>query len=255
VRVLLVGSAKGGAGKTTAAVHLAAGLARRGRRVLLLDLDVQGHAGAWLVGREVRQEPGLAEALLAGELRPEHVRDVEGRAGLAVAPGGPALAPAELTVARRPDGLHALRGLLQPFARRLDVVVLDTPPNVGGFLTLSGLLAADAVLGTFSPGYLALDGLALLEERLRASHEEGGKARLLGFLGLAVDYREAVAEDALALVRKEAPGRLLRHVVRVSTAQKSLPGRRALAWDDGEDARGLEDWTGVLREVEARLDG
>lgn len=253
--MLLVGSAKGGAGKTTTAVHLAAGLARRGRRVLLADLDVQGHASAWLLGREVRGEAGLAEALLAGALRPEHVRDVEGRPGLAVATGGPALAPAELALARRVGGHRALQELLHPFTRRLDVVVVDTPPNVGGLLTLSGLLAAEAVLGTFSPGYLALDGLALLEERLLASHGEGGKARLLGFLALAVDYRESVAEEALELVRKEAPGRLLRHVVRVSTSQKSLPGRRALAWDEGEDARGLEDWTGVLREVEARLDG
>jgi cellulose biosynthesis protein BcsQ len=151
------------------------------------------------------------------------------------------------------NGHHALQELLHPFARRLDVVVLDTPPNVGGLLTLSGLLAADGVLGTFSPGYLALDGLALLEDRLRASYGEGGKARLLGFLAVAVDYREAVAEESLALVRKEAPGKLLRHVVRVSTAQKTLPGRRALAWDEGEDPRGLEDWPRVLREVEDRL--
>jgi chromosome partitioning protein len=255
MRVLLIGSAKGGVGKTTAAVHLAAGFARRGKRVLLLDLDTQGHSTAWLVGRDVRQELGLAEALLAGALGPEHVRDVEGRPGLALVPGGPALASAEHELGRRKGGELALRELLQPFARKLDVVVLDTPPNVGGLLTLSGLLAADAVLGVFSPGYLALDGLALLEERLRGSHAEGGKARLLGFLALAVDAREGVAEESLALVRKEAPGRLLRHVVRVSTAQKALPGRKALAWDASEDLRGLEDWGAVLREVDARLEG
>lgn len=252
MRVLLIGSAKGGAGKTTAAVHLAAGYARKGKRVALVDLDVQGHSSVWFAGREVRGEPGLAEALLAGTLRPEHVRELEGRPGLTLIPGGPALAPAEHALGRRTGGHLALLRLLEPFERRLDLVVIDTPPNVGGLLTLSGLLAADAVLAPFTPGYLALDGLALLEERLAAANQEGGRAKLLGFLAMAVDYREGVAEEALELVKREAPGRLFRSVVRVSTAQKTLAGRRALAWDDGEDERGREDWGRVLSELEGR---
>lgn len=250
--VLLVGSAKGGTGKTTAAVHLAAGFARQGRRTLLVDLDVQGHASVWLAGRDVRQGPGLAEALHEGALRPEHARELPERPGLTLLPGGPALGAVELELARRSGGLLALQRLLEPFRKRLDVVVVDTPPHVGGLLTLSGLMVADAVVGVFSPGYLALDGLALLEERLRASHEEGGRARLLGFLALAVDAREAVAEESLELLKREAPGRLFRHVVRVATAQKTLAARRTLAWDPGEDARGAEDWPPVLAEVSAR---
>jgi chromosome partitioning protein len=254
MRVLMCGNAKGGAGKTTAAVHLAAGLASNGRRVLLVDLDTQGHASLWLAGRDARQGPGLADALDAGELALELVRDVDGRPGLSLLPGGPALAPAELALARNPEGLLALRRLLAPHGRRWDVAVLDTPPHVGGVLTLAALVAADAVLGPFVPGFLALDGLGQLEERLAAARELGSRARLLGYLAVAVDGREGISAESLDLVKRQAPGKLLRNVVRVSTAQKALQGRRALAWDSGEDERGAEDWRRVLAEVEARLE-
>lgn len=248
-------NAKGGSAKTTTAVHVAAGLAATGVRVLLADLDTQGHASVWLAGMEARRGPGLADALHARTVHPDHLRVVPGRPGLELLAGGPALGPAELALAKRPDGLLALRELLLPHRRRWAVVVLDTPPHVGGPLVLAALMAADAVLAPFVPGFLPLDGLGQLEERLRAARDLGSKARLAGFLAVAVDSREGVADDALELVRREAPGLLLRHVVRVSTAAKTLPARQALAMDAGEDLRGAEDWPAVVREVERRLQG
>jgi chromosome partitioning protein len=243
---------KGGVAKTTTAVHLAVGWAAKGRRVLLLDLDEQGHSTLWLAGAEARRGPGLAEALLAGELRPEHVR--EPRPGLHLAPGGPALPHAEFELGKpKRDGANALRRLLEPLRSRVDVAIIDMPPAHGGVFTLAALVAADGVLGVFMPGFLALDGLAALEARAKASEGAGARAKVLGFLALAVDAREGVADASLELLRREAPGRLLKHFVRVSTAQKSLAERQATAWDPGADARGAEDWPRVLAEVGQRL--
>jgi cellulose biosynthesis protein BcsQ len=110
------------------------------------------------------------------------------------------------------------------------------------------------VLGVFMPGYLALDGLAALEARIDTVAAQGvAHAKTIGFLALAVDVREGVAEASVDLIRREAPGQLLRNVVRVSTAQKSLAERQATAWDVGADERGAEDWPRVLAEVGKRL--
>lgn len=251
--VLMCGNAKGGTAKSTTAAHLAAGFAARGRRTLLVDMDPQGHATAWFAGLTARRRPGLAEALISGRLEPHHVRRVLDRPGLELLGAGPKLGPIDLVIARRCRGGGPLRALLDVQSHRWDLVVLDTPPHVGSAVTLAALLAADEVIVPFQPSFFALDGLAQLEARLHESWRLGGRAALLGCLAVAVDARERAASATLEQLRSAAPEKVLRSVVRVSAAQKTLASHGALAWDAREDRRGAEDWEAVLREVEERI--
>lgn len=256
MRVLALASGKGGSGKTTLAVHLAEGLRRQGRKVLLADLDPTGHATAWLLGLTGVEGRGTADALRDDRIEDAHLREVEGRPGLHVMPSTPALHSIGKLLAGEPRPDEILRGLLRDVGERWDVAILDCPPDLGS-LTLNALCAAEGVVAPVLPGVLALGGLRALESTVATLERRGGGqvARVLGYVLFAADPRENLTDEARELLKREAPSKLFRSEVRVSTAAKVLPLRRETAWDDGADARGAEDYPAVLREVLTRLDG
>jgi chromosome partitioning protein len=251
VIVLAVANAKGGSGKTSLAVHLAAGLARQHQRVLLVDLDPQGNASTWLLGT-LPTTPGAAEAL-RGHLRLEDAHAVPDRPGLVVLAGGPALAGVEIALAAEVAGETLLRRALGRHTGRVDYVVLDCPPALG-LTVVSALVAADGVIVPLPPAFLALAGLAHLQETLdRVRERLGATARLLGVVLVAADPREAITGEIRALLRRELGGTCYRAEVRVSTAAKALPAHQRTAWDDDADPRGAKDYTAVLTETLTRL--
>lgn len=251
MQVIAVANAKGGTLKTTLAVHLAAGLARQGARVLLVDLDPQGNASTWLLGT-IPETPGAAEAL-RGHLRLEDAHAVPERPGLSLLHGGPTLAGAEIALAAEVAGETLLRRALSRHVSRFDYVVLDCPPALG-LTVVSALVAADGVIVPLPPAFLALTGLAHLEETLgRVGERLGAKARLLGAVLVAADPREAITGEIRGLLTAELGLKFYRAEVRVSTAAKALPAHRRTAWDDGADPRGAEDYAAVLTETLKRL--
>ncbi len=255
MRTLAIANAKGGTGKTTVAVHLAAGLARQGRRVLLIDLDPQGSASTWLLGIDHGVGAGTAEALLAKRIGPEHLHQVPGyEQRLMILPATAELEVSRERIASRPVAHLTLRRALRDIAGSYDYAVLDCPPAIG-FLTVSALCAADAVLAPVLAAYLSLAGLRRLEE-LVAEVRDGleSETRILGYVLFAADPREAITAEARATLQG-AEARLFRSEVRISTAAKALPARRATAWDDGADERGSEDYRALLRETLAKLGG
>ena len=248
---LAVANAKGGTLKTTAAVHLAVGLAKKGHRVLLADLDPQGNASTWLLG-DIPNSPGAAE-VLKGHLRLEDAVEVPGCRGLVLLHGGPNMAGAEIALASEVAGETLLRRALARQAERFDYVVLDCPPSLG-LTVLSALVAADGVIVPLLPSFLALAGLARLEETLeRVVDRLGAKARLLGVVLVGVDPREAITGEIRELLRREIGRKLYRAEVRVSTAAKVLPATKRTAWDDGADPRGAEDYPAFIAETLTRL--
>jgi chromosome partitioning protein len=255
LRTLVIGNSKGGAGKTTLAVNLAAGLARDGKRVLLVDLDPQGNATSWLFGVGGAPGKGIAEALLERRLTAENIHPVPERPGLALAPSTRALATADLTLASATGGQAILRRLLERQAGDWDFAIIDTPPAVGVYV-VSAIVAADGVLAPFPAAFLSFAGLRVLEQTVDEAREYlGSSAKVLGYVLFGADAREGVTAEARGLVESERPGMLLKAEVRVSTAAKTSPARRRTAFDAGEDPRGAEDYPAILRETLARLEG
>lgn len=251
MHVLAVANQKGGVGKTTLAVHLAEGLARRGRRVLLADLDPQGSATTWLLP-EIPPGPGAAEAL-RGHLPGEALVGVPDRPGLHVLHGGPALAGADLALAGEVAGETLLRRALGRVGDRVDVAVLDCPPSLG-LTVLAALVASEGVLVPVPCSFLALAGLGRLEETVeRVVERLGARTHVLGVVMFAADGREGITAEARELLRQELGPKLYKAEVRVSTAAKALPAHRRTAWDNGADPRGAEDYAALVAETLHRL--
>jgi chromosome partitioning protein len=162
MRTIAIVNQKGGCGKTTTSINLAATLAERGSRVLLVDMDPQGHCAAGLGVPEARIEFGLAHALLCD---PPGGSDPVGwlwdaARGVRLAPSTVALAGLESArggLASLPDRDRRLAAYLERVARHFDFCIIDCPPTIG-YLTFNALRAADEALVPVETGYFALKG-------------------------------------------------------------------------------------------------
>ncbi len=196
--ILAVINHKGGTGKTTTAVNLAAGLATRGRffnRVLLADLDAQNSATR-SVGFQP-DPPTMADVLLDGQPIRAAIRPTSTE-GLDIIPGGMALADVDMVFGSSADRETRLAKALHLIRGQYGLIVLDCPPSMS-LLTVQALRAADAYIVPVVPQYLALEGLANLTatlDRLQC------KAALLGIVLTMVDRRLRSAADIAAIVRQ-----------------------------------------------------
>jgi len=169
-RVMVVANQKGGVGKTTTTVNLAAALAQHGLRVLVLDLDPQGNASTALSIEHHRGTPSTYDALVDGVPLADVVQRSPEIDGLFVVPATIDLAGAEIElvsmVAREGRLRRSLRAHPQVFGEgedRLDYVLIDCPPSLG-LLTLNALVAGDEMLIPIQSEYYALEGLGQLLE-------------------------------------------------------------------------------------------
>lgn len=161
MRSIAVINQKGGVGKTTTAVNLAAALVRAGRRVLLVDLDPQGHATLH-VGVEVGQDDKTVyDVLTRGAALAEAARYVDEK--LAVVPAHIDLVAAEIELAAIEQRETVLRRAIEPYADHFDVLLIDCAPSLG-MLSVNALSTVDEVIIPLQPHFLALQGLGRLLE-------------------------------------------------------------------------------------------
>lgn len=197
--IVAVAAQKGGVGKTTTSVSLAAGLARyHGKRVLLVDLDPQGHV-ATALSDSVRPGGGSLAAVLEDEGRSEVLdcitsTDID---GLDVTPLDPRLAACEDLLGTRIGKEFILRDKLQVTRSHYDVIVLDCPPNQGN-LALNGLVAADQVIIPCDPSPLALKGVqSLVSTVSTVAVRLNPEIDVLGVLLTRVDGRNTTLNEAI----------------------------------------------------------
>ncbi|MDP2318585.1 MAG: ParA family protein [Acidobacteriota bacterium] len=172
-KIIAVTNQKGGVGKTTTAINLAAALAIAGRTVLLVDCDPQGNATSGIGKKSERAESGTVyEALTStsGETPQSFILPTS-IDGLSLIPANRELAGAEIELIAFEDRERRLQRLLEPLRGQFDFIIIDSPPSLG-LLTLNALVAADRVLIPLHCEYFALEGLADLVgtmRRVRAS--------------------------------------------------------------------------------------
>lgn len=201
-RVVAISNQKGGVGKTTTSINLAAALALEDRSVLLVDLDPQGNCSSGVGMPKADNKRGIADVLLGFcELR-DVVQPTEVD-GLHIAPATRELVGVEVELVDAEEREFRLRSALRSQASRYDYVVLDCPPSLG-MLTVNGLAAADGVVIPLQAEYYAMEGLG---ELLRAVKQirKGGLNRGLktsGILLTMVDRRTRLGRDVCEQARQ-----------------------------------------------------
>lgn len=252
MKTIAISNVKGGTGKTSTTVHFADGLARAGKRVLVVDIDSQSHATEWL-GYSSHGAPRHAtalDALTTGAL-PGPLLQV--KENLFLLPADQRLAGAELQLAQEVGGTFLLRKALEPLARDLDLVLIDCPPNLG-LTVLSALCAADAVVVPVVPSCLSISGLLKLEDAVSKVRERlGAPTRILGYLLFAADARENITAETRKVLRSSRGDLVFDAQVRISTAAKLLPARHVSAFEEKYDPRGEADYRAVIDEMFTRL--
>jgi chromosome partitioning protein len=223
VRTLAFINEKGGSCKTTLCVNVAAWLAAgRSQRILIADLDTQGHAGKSL-GVDVRGLTPTIHEWLLGQVPFEAVVRATPVPGLDLLPANKALAALPVALAPHPDRATRLRARLAGIpAGRYDAVFIDSPPS-RSLVTENVLAAADAVIVPVALTYLALDGCAEILESLDELRAAQGAAPELGLVVPALYRKTQLADEILAKLRERFPRHLSSHVlgwsVKVDEAQ------------------------------------
>jgi chromosome partitioning protein len=201
--VYAIANQKGGVGKTTTAVNVAACIAEAGWPTLLVDCDAQANATVGL-GLAKDLEPSLYDVLCGEATAEEALRPAE-VANLTVLPASPDLAGAAVELPRQAGSEARLRDALAPLQDRFTSVILDCPPSLGP-LTVNALVAADRVIVPVQTEYYALEGLAGLLDTLRLVQRElNPRLVVAGMILTMHDGRTRLARDVEQEVRRHFP--------------------------------------------------
>ncbi|HZJ54496.1 MAG TPA: ParA family protein [Myxococcaceae bacterium] len=249
VRRIAFVNEKGGTGKTTLAVHVAAWIARaRKLRVLLVDMDTQGHAGKTL-GLDVREiQPNVFHFLTDPSVDLARVRHSTEVPGLTVVPAYKQMAGLAAALGSSPAAAERLGQRLDEFAPEQDVVVLDGPPSLGLSVTTM-LLAATEVVIPVALTYLALDGCAEVArtvERIAVEHRRPG-LRVSAVVPM-MHRRTALAEAVRERLEAYFPGRVTPSLgVNVAIDEAQSHGKTV--WDYAPRSRGAQMMSAVAESV------
>lgn len=211
-RIYAFANQKGGVGKTTTAINLAAYLAVRERRVLLVDMDPQANATSSLGVEKGASEHSVYDALV-GPMALDDVVVLTKRLHLDLVPSAPALAGAEVELVGTEDREHRLAHLLEPLAEKYDYILVDSPPSLG-LLTVNALAAADAVLIPIQCEYLALEGLSQLLDTIRLVQQRlNPRLAIAGMAMTMFDSRTHLSIQVIEEVAKHFPNLIFHSVI------------------------------------------
>jgi chromosome partitioning protein len=251
MKTISIANQKGGVGKTTTACNLAAGLAIRGFKTLLVDLDSQCNTTYTYLDPAMIQTT-LADVLVGHQERlplidsiyETHIENLD------IAPSHIRLAMLERAVQieeqyRVKDSLESLSGY--------DFALIDCPPSLGMTLT-QALLASSHVVVPIAAQYYPLEGVVDLASTIQATKRPNPSLSILGYLMTAFDIRTSVSREALAKVQEMFGDLVFETIIRNNTKLQTAPAYRKSIYEHAPDSHGSKDYEALTEEVLQRLE-
>lgn len=249
MRIIAIANQKGGVGKTTTAVNLAACLAERGIRVLLIDLDPQANATS---GLGLTPEPGMSlyDCLIEDQPVRDKIIDA-GRPNLAIVPCEQELAGCEIELAQRGDHLSRLRQVLDPLrgSGEYDFALLDCPPSLGVIMT-AALAAADELIVPLQCEYFGLEGLSKIVQIVQMIRDSGSNPglKLEGIVMTMYDPRTNLAQQVVTEVHEHFPDAVYQTVIPRTVRLGEAPSYGRSIIEYNPTGRGTEAYRSLANE-------